>query len=177
MTWSIRSASPRDADALALVGAATFLETFAPVHTGDEIVAHCRNEHSAAFYARLLGPECDGWILETAATQAPVGYAVLTPADLPGQAAGDLELKRIYVLSRYHGSGAGPELMRRVVERARERGAARLLLSVFSENLRAIAFYEKQGYRKIGEHRFFVGETGYLDLVLALPLGAPETAG
>ena len=54
MDWSIRQAEAADADALALVGAATFLETFASVHTGAEIVAHCREEHSAAAYARML---------------------------------------------------------------------------------------------------------------------------
>ncbi len=174
MTWTIRAAGAADAEALALIGAATFLETFAIVHTGAEILAHCRSEHSAAAYSRLIGPECDAWILETAATAAPLGYAMLTTADLPGQSAGDLELKRIYVLSRFHGDGAGAELMRRVVTRARERGAERLLLSVYSGNERALAFYRKQGFAKIGDHRFFVGETGYLDFVLALQLNGAD---
>lgn len=170
MTWSIRGAERADAGALSLIGSATFLETFAAVHTGDEIVAHCRDEHSVAAYERLIGPDCDCWILETAATKAPIGYSMLTPADLPGQRDGDLELKRIYVLSRFHGGGAGAELMRRAIVRARDRGAERMLLSVYSDNARAIAFYRKQGFQKIGDHHFFVGETGYLDFVLALPL-------
>jgi ribosomal protein S18 acetylase RimI-like enzyme len=170
MEWLIRRAEAADADALALVGAATFLETFASVHTGAEIVAHCREEHSVATYERMLGPGTDAWIIETAATAAPIGYAMLTAADLPGCEPSDLELKRIYVLSFCHGGGAGPELMRRVVARAQERGAARLLLSVYSENPRAIAFYRKQGFDKIGDTRFFVGETGYDDLVLARSL-------
>jgi ribosomal protein S18 acetylase RimI-like enzyme len=174
MTWSIRSAGPKDASLLSLVGSATFLETFASVHTGDEILAHCGNEHSAAYYARLLNMDCDCWILETARTKTPVGYAVLTSPELPGQAEGDLELKRIYVLSRFHGTGAGAELLRRAVARAHGRGAARLLLSVYSENGRAIAFYEKKGFEKIGDHRFFVGDTGYLDFVFALPLGGEQ---
>ena len=60
--------------------------------------------------------------------------------------------------------------MRRTVVRARERGAKRLLLSVYCDNERALAFYRKQGFEKIGDNRFFVGETGYLDFVLAMPL-------
>ena len=171
MNWVIRRAGAEDAEALALVGAATFLETFAPVHTGAEIVAHCREEHSVSAYLRLLGAESDVWIVETAATGAPIGYAILTAPDLPGGEASDLELKRIYLLSSQHGGGAGAELMRLAVARARERGAARLLLSVYSGNPRAIAFYRKQGFDKIGDHRFYVGETGYDDLVLAKPLG------
>jgi ribosomal protein S18 acetylase RimI-like enzyme len=158
-----------DAEALALIGAATFMATFAEVHTGAEIAAHCRNEHSAAAYARLVGAGAEAWLVETA-TAAPVGYAVLAPADLPGQRDGDLELKRIYLLPGYHGGGAGADLMRMVVDRARERGAARLLLGVYSANGRALAYYRKHGFVRIGEHRFFVGATGYDDFVLALPL-------
>ncbi|MFY7960245.1 MAG: GNAT family N-acetyltransferase [Elsteraceae bacterium] len=170
MNWTIRTATADDAEALALVGAATFLETFAPVHTGAEIVDHCREEHSAEAYCRLIGPTSDAWLVETAATAAPVGYALLTAAELPCAAPEDLELKRIYVLSRLHGGGAGAALMRLAVARARERRAARLLLSVYSENDRALAFYRKQGFAKVGDHRFCVGATGYLDFVLALPL-------
>lgn len=172
MNWTIRAASHADADALALVGAATFLETFAPVHTGQEIVDHCRKEHSPEAYRRLIGPESDAWIVESVPTQAPLGYALLTAADLPGAAPDDLELKRIYMLSRLHGGGAGAALMRLCVARARERRAKRLLLSVYSLNDRALAFYRKQGFEKIGENCFFVGETGYLDFVLAAPLAA-----
>ena len=172
MNWTIRTATRADADVLALVGAATFLETFAPVHTGAEIVDHCREEHSPDAYRRLIGPSSDAWIVESVPTAAPLGYALLTEADLPGGAPGDLELKRIYVLSRLHGGGAGAELMRLAVARARERRAKRLLLSVYSLNDRALAFYRKQGFEKIGDHRFYVGETGYLDFVLAAPLTA-----
>ena len=44
-TAAIRSCTPADAQALALVGAATFLETFAGVLDGQAIVAHCEQAH------------------------------------------------------------------------------------------------------------------------------------
>ena len=118
----------------------------------------------------MLRPGNDTWLVETALTAAPIGYAMLTAPDLPGCTPSNLELKRIYLLSICHGSGAGPELMRRVLARAQERGAARLLLSVYSKNPRAIAFYKKQGFDKIGDTRFLVGETAYDDFVLARSL-------
>ena len=168
--WSIRSAGPADAGSLALIGAATFLETFAEVHTAAEIVAHCAMEHSLAAYLRLLDAETDAWLAETSATGAPLGYAILAPPDLPGARPGDLELKRIYTLSRLHGSGAGPALLAATLARAQERGAARLLLGVYSGNARAIAFYGKAGFARIAAHRFLVGGTGYEDWVLAREL-------
>jgi ribosomal protein S18 acetylase RimI-like enzyme len=175
VNWSIRQAGLADVKTLALIGSATFLETFADVHTGAEIVAHCEAEHSIPAYERLLGPETDVWLAETAVTAAPAGYAVLAQPDLPGHRPGDLELRRIYTLSRLHGTGAGAALMERAVARAQERGAARLLLGVYSGNARAIAFYRKVGFDRIGEHRFFVSQTGYEDWILAREFGSARS--
>lgn len=168
--WDIREAGAGDAELLAIVGSATFLETFAEVHTGEEIVEHCAVHHSAAAYRALFAKGADAWLVESRATRAPVGYAVLTQVDLPGAEEGDLELKRIYVLSRLHGAGVAATLMERLTARARERGAHRLLLDVYEKNDRAVAFYGKYGFRKIADVRFFVGKTAYDDIVLAASL-------
>ncbi len=168
--WTIREAGGGDADLLSLIGAATFLETFADVHTGAEIVEHCSKHHSSEAYRALLAGGADAWLVETQNTHAPLGYAVLADVDLPGAEPDDLELKRIYTLARLHGSGAAAELMDQVMAQARRRGAARLLLDVYSRNGRAIAFYRRYGFRKIADVRFFVGATGYDDVVLAAPL-------
>ncbi len=166
--FAIRAAVPNDAGALALVGGATFLETFAGVHTGAEIVAHCAEAHSVAAYEALLRGGAEAWVAETAGTGAVLGYAVLSGPRLPGAGEGDLELKRIYTLSVLHGGGAGRALLEACVGRARERGARRVMLGVFSENARAIAFYRRAGFERVGEYRFDVGGTGYLDWVMAL---------
>ncbi len=41
----VRLATPADAAALSLVGSATFLETFAGLHSGADILAHCERNH------------------------------------------------------------------------------------------------------------------------------------
>lgn len=173
----IRRAAAGDADALALVGAATFLDTFAGVLDGADIVAHCRKQHSAEAYAQALAdPAVALWLAETAGA-APVGFAMLTPPHLPDlppqqQRAGDLELKRIYLLSRFHGGGTGRRLMQHAIDEARARGAGRLLLGVYAGNARALAFYARCGYAQVGERRFQVGANTYHDAILALELAA-----
>ena len=82
----------------------------------------------------------------------------------------DLELKRIYLLSRFHGAGAGRALMEAAIVEARLRGARRLLLGVYAGNGRAIAFYLKQGFSRISERRFQVGRNAYEDIIFALDL-------
>ncbi|MFM5916275.1 MAG: N-acetyltransferase family protein [Novosphingobium sp.] len=167
MTWTIRQASPEDAEALALIGAATFLEAFAEVIEGRDIVAHGATAHSAEAYRKYLANGGAAWLAETA-LGAPIGYALNTVPDLPGMANGDRELKRIYVLSRWHGSGLAAALMKHSVAEAA--GHARLLLGVYKHNERALAFYAKHGFSPIAERTFRVGATDHEDLVLARPL-------
>jgi ribosomal protein S18 acetylase RimI-like enzyme len=170
--WRLRQAGIDDAERLALIGGATFLETFAGLLQGDAIVAHCANEHGAQAYRALLADERSAaWVAETQAGGAPVGYALVTVPKLAQAGPGDLELKRIYSFSRMHGTGLGAALMGRAVRHAEEAGAERLLLGVFVGNLRALAFYRRHGFEKIGERRFRVGTQDCEDVVLAKVLG------
>lgn len=170
MTVNIRRATPDDAAALALVGAATFLDAFAGILDGPDIVAHCALHHVAPVYEKYLAtPTAAVWIAETADGAAPVGYALLNTPELPEvpTQASDLEVKRIYVLSRFHGGGTGPRLMTAAVEEARARGAGRALLGVYAGNERALAFYTKHGFERIGQRIFTVGVRRCDDFILA----------
>lgn len=170
MSWVINPASRDDCGQLALIGAATFLETFAGVLSGTAIVAHCQHEHSAEAYARQFDKGARAWLASLQPGDAPIGFALMAPADLPGMRDGDIELKRIYALSRFHGIGLGAALMDRAVSAAVENGKERLLLGVYAENQRAIAFYRKKGFSQIAVRQFNVGGTYYDDVVLAREL-------
>jgi ribosomal protein S18 acetylase RimI-like enzyme len=170
MEWTIRDASPGDIDGLALVGGATFLETFAGIIDGSAIVAHCQREHSIAAYQRLLDGGYRAWLAVAPPGDAPIGFVLLGPPNLPGATDGDLEIKRIYVLSRFHGGGPGPALMQRAVDEAIRLNAKRILLGVYRHNERALLFYRKNGFAPIGERLFRAGDRECEDLVLAKPL-------
>ena len=166
---SIRVARAGDAPALALLGAATLLETYAELVRGEDILAHAAGKHAAAVYAEWIeDPSARVWIAETG-TAAPAGYMVLIPATLPVGAPrpGDLEVVRIYVLTRYQSSGLGYALMRRAIAEAEALRAPRLVLGVNRDNAKALAFYARQGFRTIGTRAFPVGDAVFDDLVLA----------
>ena len=176
MQHRIRLATADDAGALALLGAATVLETYHTILPGADLLHFCATKHSPAHYtAWLTDPACTIWIAD-AAQGAPIGYLVLTPASLPIEApeAGDLEVVRIYVLHPFHKSGLGHRLMALAIDDAKRRGAKRLVLGMNTENARALAFYKRQGFEIIGERDFVVGNTICSDYVLALALN--ETA-
>jgi ribosomal protein S18 acetylase RimI-like enzyme len=167
----LHAASPADAAALALAGSATFLEAFAGILDGLHIVEHCGKQHAVEKYtAWLADPQYA--ICKVELKGAIVGYAVLSPpAELPvALQAGDVELKRIYLLARYQGKGLGRAMMDWAKEQARARDAQRLLLGVYANNARAIDFYQRAGFSQLGTRTFHIGQGVYQDFVLALPI-------
>ena len=172
MTISIRKCGPADARTLSLLGQATMLATYANTVPLGDILQHCEGPHSVATYAEWLErPDYQIWLAELETTRAPVGYAVLGPAevDLDLRDA-DVELRRIYVLQDFHKGGLGARLLDAVIACAKAAGFQRLLLSVYSVNENAIGFYARQGFTKVGEHKFKVGSNDYDDLILAKDL-------
>ena len=168
--YSLRVCVRGDESTLALIGRATFLETFAGVLAGADILAHCEAQHAPEFYADWLR-RCPGflWLAESNVGRAPIGYIGLDEPDLPvpDRSTSDVELKRIYVLSRFHGTGVGPALMEQALLLARQAKKERLLLGVYAENERALAFYRRNGFTAVARRRFTVGGHGYEDTVFA----------
>lgn len=167
---ALRPCTLNDAAALALIGAATFLESFAGILDGQAILAHCAKQHSIETYTRYLTqPDCKAWLAEAREGAAPVGYAMLTHPDLPLPDLGpqDTELKRIYLFSRFQGHGAGQMLLDAAITAATESGMRRLLLGVYRGNERGLAFYRKNGFTEAGTRTFTIGHRQYNDLILA----------
>ena len=166
----LRRCASGDEDALALVGAATFLETFAGLLPGADLLKHCRVQHAAAQYAAWLA-DANYRLCLAELGGAPVGFAVLSPPDLPvAMTADDIELKRIYLLQRFQGGGLGRRLLSWSANEAREMGRKRLLLGVKADNTAALAFYERMGFERIGERKFLVGNLWCDDFILSLAL-------
>lgn len=170
---AIRICTAEDASTLSLIGSATLLEAFAGLIPGHAILAHCRMNHTVAAWEKYLGdPANRAWLAEIEPGAFPIGYSLLTEPDFPPGLAreGDVELRRIYLFSRFHGGGVGPGLMQVALEEARARGAKRVLLGVHPENARALAFYKRNGFFVIGTRPFHLGPETFTDPVLALEL-------
>ncbi|MDB5394525.1 MAG: family N-acetyltransferase [Rhodospirillales bacterium] len=173
MSVILREAGLGDEHRLAAVGAATFLESYAGTLSGDDILTHCDTQHAATLYEDwLIGGEVRMWLAEAAEGRAPVGYVVMSPPDLPPAniLPGDVEIRRIYVLHRFHGERVGWSLITTALDAARRTGRKRALVGVYGKNDSAIAFYKRVGFKVIGERKFRVGTTVHDDLILALDI-------
>lgn len=166
---ALRPCALEDAETLALIAAATFLEAFAGVLPGSAIVQHCARHHVPAVYAKSLADaRVRAWLAVMREGGAPVGYSMLAQPDLPldDLTPMDIELKRIYLFSKFQGSGVGQQLMDVAIEEARRMGASRVLLGVYAGNLRALRFYERNGFDKVGTRTFTVGNLICDDFIL-----------
>lgn len=182
---TLRRATAADAPALALVGAATFLEAFTWMLPGADILAHAAKNHSAAAYMKYLdAPETRITLAITGPAAgfpqepgAPVGYAMLTAPELPTLETGpsDIELKRIYLFSRFRAASVSGQpgirparaLMDAAIADAQSLQRTRLLLGTHANNLRAIAFYRRNGFVEAGKRTFQVGNQVCDDLIFA----------
>lgn len=73
-----------------------------------------------------------------------------------------LTISSIYVLKTFYGKGLANELMSAAIETAKQEGYNSIVLAVWKENARAIAYYKKTGFLEVGETTFDWG-TGKID--------------
>ena len=108
----------------------------------------------------------------------PVGFAKVKKSSLNEQieSIAQMELQKIYVLSYYHGSGAGAALMRSVLELAYQIQPDYLWLDTHSSNAKAMRFYEKNGFIRSGKNYFTIGAQTFEYYVMCLPVAVEEEA-
>ncbi|NIF15795.1 N-acetyltransferase [Pantoea sp. Cy-639] len=164
MPYQIRPAHGDDCAALSQVGQATFAlaspPDSAPAAQRHYIADNLQPEHFLAHlrdpHKRLLVLEQDGRVL---------GYSMLdlAPGTLGIPDADPLvEISRCYVLPEAHGQGGAQQLLDATL--AYTQGAVRL--TVNERNARAIRFYQRNGFGKVGEAIFPCGEERHRDWVM-----------
>jgi GNAT superfamily N-acetyltransferase len=169
MTVTYRDAVPSDAEALAELGRATFVETFGHLYTPENLAAFLESHRPERWRAELADPAFAVRLAEE--DDRAAAYAKIAPPTLPFETERRAaELRQFYVLGPWQGRGISTQLMAWAIAEARRRGAEELYLSVFIDNHRARRFYARYGFEQVGTYYFMVGTHADLDLVMRLDL-------
>jgi diamine N-acetyltransferase len=83
---------------------------------------------------------------------------------------GGMEIERIYVDQHLKGKGIGKSLLQQAVILAERAGLKYIWLGVWEHNLPAIRFYERNGFRRYGQHIFYLGNDPQTDLLMKFAL-------
>jgi ribosomal protein S18 acetylase RimI-like enzyme len=176
MSILVRTATLADATPLSQLGASTFRETFEGENTPEDMADYLSEAFTPSRQAAEIS-DTSGVVLLAERRDAPaaeklVGYAHLVSGLAPPAVEGPapMELKRLYVSRSWHGKGVAQSLMEAALDAARVRGAKTLWLGVWERNQRAVAFYNKYGFARVGEHTFVLGSDVQTDWLLARSL-------
>jgi diamine N-acetyltransferase len=165
---TIRRATTADAKTLAVLGAATFTETFGHLYPPEDLQEFLGRSHSVDAWTGTLADAQRATWLAVLAHSTAIGFLTVGACKLPIEnrepAAG--EIQQLYVLARYHNLRLGTRLMELGLEWLREQRQTPLYIGVWSENFGAQRFYGRYGFNKVGEYGFPVGKTVDLEFIL-----------
>ena len=162
-TIEIRLAKKEDAQFIALLGRITFTETFGHFFRDKQDLI---DYYNSTFSVQKIE---DGikksnnifWIAFV--NQLPVGYAKLKLNSSSEFIESNevCQLQKIYVLKDFLSMKIGFELQNLLLKKAKELEFKKIWLSVLNSNERAIGFYQKNGFEKIGNHDFQIGKENF----------------
>jgi len=168
---SIRRAELADAEPLVELASRIYYETFAAVNTPENMQAYVSSAFTVKqLRAELNEPEATFYIVEVDGTFA--AYAKLLIGQPPKCVTGPspIELVRFYVDRRWQGTGVAGRFLERCIFDAKRQGCKTMYLGVWEHNDRAIAFYRKWGFARVGEHIFQMGDDPQTDWWMMRPL-------
>lgn len=166
---SIRQATIADAKVLTDLSYTTFWDAFAhhPKNAPDDLAHYMRQAFNVEQITDELRDERNIFLIAEIDGKA-AGYAKLIVDNIEPDitAKKPVELQRLYSHQEYLGKGVGQNLMDACFERAKRHGHDVMWLGVWEYNPRAQRFYEKNGFRVVGEHVFLLGQDSQTDLLM-----------
>lgn len=159
MTIIIR-ATVNDAKLLVNIGKISFLESHGMSASQKDIDAYVSLKfNETTFSEELQDTKNHFYIIYH--NEIPVGYSKII-FDFPHKNIGFknvAKLERLYLLSEYHHLKLGLELFNFNVQASKKHHQAGMWLFVWTENARALNFYNKVGFKIIGSHDFEISKT------------------
>jgi ribosomal protein S18 acetylase RimI-like enzyme len=155
----VRALSVADAARYSAFAERLFRETYVDGYEPEDIDAYVAESFNVSTQTKELTEPGGRVLVLEDDRNGLLGFAHLrqtpTPSALDGRFA--LEIARFYVDRPWHGRGLARVLMSACIAEARSRGADALWLLVYQANGRAVAFYEKSGFKRAGTQPFKLG--------------------
>jgi len=160
-----------DIKGLQRIGRETFAASFGAENSASDMQKYLdENFNTEKVKSELENPDAEFYFAET--DQQIVGYLKINTGNAQTETSIEnaLEIERIYVLAPYQGQGVGRLLFDKALEIAKSKAVENLWLGVWEKNLKAIRFYEKNGFVAFDQHIFKLGDDKQTDIMMKLAL-------
>ena len=166
---NIRYSTKKDAELLAKIGAETFWDTYSTSSKLEH--AFIKAYITKTFERNLILSEIskDNLVyLIGEIDSESIAYVRLLNGNSRKEISGEspFNISRIYLRKKFWGKGLGSLLINRCFQEAEKHKSDVIWLSVWNHNERAITFYEKFGFRKVGKHFFDLAGSPQLDYLM-----------
>lgn len=151
---------------LSVMASRVYAETFGASMSKADIDAQLRTTRSQDYFRKAMTTDA---ILVALMDGVLIGYVQLSDVRIPieGASAADQELYALYIRSDRQGTGVGKALIEAALAHERFRNARNIYLDVWEENMRALGFYTRYGFRTVGWRDFVMnGRVLGSDLVM-----------
>lgn len=154
----IKVATIADAPIISTISKQTFYQAFSAQNTKGNMDLFLANNFNVAATIQEISNAAITFYLAYKNIQL-CGYAKVVEEDNAIEFANTktLRISRIYVLDTFIGQGIGKDLMQQCVEKAKSLNKNVIWLGVWEQNLSAISFYQKWGFKKFGTEVFVLG--------------------
>ena len=172
---TIKKIGVNEIESLQKISKQTFIEAFSEENNEEDMSAYLEESLSMIkLREELTNPESQ-FYFATLDNQL-IGYLKLNFGSAQTELKEEygVELERIYVLKEFYGKKAGQILYAKALEIAQARNAQYLWLGVWEKNLRAIRFYQKNGFVEFDKHFFRLGKDVQTDIMMKVKLAKPE---
>lgn len=163
MSVQIRKAVLEDIPVIALLARITFSETFGHYFRDpNDLQEYLERTFSVQKLQSSFSKKNNVFWIATA-NELPVGYAKLKlnqPLELLKDESA-VQLQKIYVLKDFLSQKIGLKLQDEMLKEAINGDNTYVWLSVLKQNERAIRFYLKNDFTKIGSHDFQIGKESF----------------
>ncbi|WP_368653830.1 GNAT family N-acetyltransferase [Ornithinibacillus sp. 4-3] len=169
MTTTIRPCTLEDLHLLKDISYDTFYETFKDQNKPENLQNYLKEAFTIEKLEREFNqPHSQFYFIYLNETEL-AGYLKVNMYDAQSEEMGDesFEIERIYVKKEYQKHGLGKLLFQKALDIAKENNKQKLWLGVWEKNENAIAFYQKFGFTKVGEHTFHMGDEEQVDFIMS----------
>ncbi|KWZ37038.1 GNAT family N-acetyltransferase [Burkholderia anthina] len=163
---TLRTATAHDANHIARLHTLSWQTAYSHILPAAYLTDEVPTEHAVRWRKYFDRDESEwGFVLIAESHGEPVGFV---SAERPVDPALGVLLDCLHVHPSHHGGGTGKRMIEAVRAWARSIGVGKVHLQVLEGNVRAIGFYEHNGWRLAGVETCRLGQTEVIDRIYAI---------